>query len=190
MKNLVFRHNVGDSEILFVEDNGIIGLVFVPSDMMEKVDLSSEENIDGMIQLSVIGDTRFAYFSSGKSMRNSSTSNSFRLKKQRVIKRNYDKIIETTFTGDYGIVVKNFIEFKNGTKCVKTYNEIKNKGTEDVCVEMTSSFNLSGISPFRGKEPNMKIYRIIFISGKIHKQRFIPKLVTVFRCFFIKIRFF
>lgn len=160
MKKVVFRHQVGDSVLLFVEQEGLVSLFFVPSDMENRVDLQSKDGVNGMIQASLCGDVRFSCYSSGQTMLNSETTNSFRLKGQRVKEENGTRVIETTFTGNHKITVKNVIIFDADVKHVKTYNELKNCGTEDVTVEMLASFSLSGISPFDGDASNLRLHRM------------------------------
>lgn len=161
MNKIIYKHRFDDTTILFIDGNGIISLVLVPSNMLNKVDLSRDDKIDGIIQLSLTGDVRFSNYSSGQTMRNSSTADSFRVKSQKVLDKGNIKIIETIFCGEYKMRVKNVIIFDMTTNCLKTYNILKNCGNENLNIEMFSSFALSGISPYAGKTPNMKIHRML-----------------------------
>ena len=84
MKKLAFRQSVGDMVLLFFDINGTIALNLVPADQEQKVDLLADEGQDSVAQLSLLGDARFSCYSSGQTMRNSSTTSSLRLQGQSV----------------------------------------------------------------------------------------------------------
>lgn len=160
MKKLAFRQSVGDMVLLFFDINGTIALNLVPADQEQKVDLLADEGQDSVAQLSLLGDARFSCYSSGQTMRNSSTTGSLRLQGQSVCVENGTKRIITAFKNDKGIVVENVIEYRENDPFISSYNIMKNDSPEDVTVEMFAAFCLSGISPFQ-EVGDMKIHRLM-----------------------------
>ncbi|MBQ9480772.1 MAG: alpha-galactosidase [Clostridia bacterium] len=159
MKEIFSRQLVGDTVLLYVKQHNIISLIIVPEKKEKNIDISTEECFDGLIQLYLTGDTNFANYSSGQTMRNSSTANSFRIKKQTVNENELEKTVETSFCDGKNLTVKNIIIFDKKTGGLKTYNVLKNERAEDICVEMFASFSISGLSPYKTNADDMYIYR-------------------------------
>lgn len=160
MKKLAFKQSVGDMVLLFFDVNGTIVLNLVPACKEQDVDFDCDEGQDKMVQLSLLGDARFACYSSGQTMRNSSTTGSLRLQGQAVYTENGRKRIVTIFENDQKIVVENVIEHCENDPYITTYNVMKNDGAESVTVEMFSAFSMSGISPFK-EVGDMYIHRLM-----------------------------
>ena len=161
MREVIFRQAVGDMVLLYVGHEGVISLLIVPFDMENHVDLDRNDGEDGVIQLSLTGDTHFSCYSSGQTMRNSSTANSFRAQGQTVEEESGVKTIKTLFKNEDGLLVENVIIFDERYKSVKTYNVLHNESEEQISVEMFASFCISGISPYKGEMPDMCIHRLM-----------------------------
>lgn len=159
MGKLLFRHQIEDMVLLFTELNNIVSLILVPYGQEKDVNYSNDI-MDGIVQLHLLGDVNFSHYSSGRTMRNSSTATSFCVKNQKIDENSREVLIQTIFTNPIGLEVNNVIIFDKGRKSLKTCNVLTNGSDSDIVVDMFASFCVSGISPYKNIGTNIFIHRM------------------------------
>ena len=148
--------NFGDMVGVFATFDGVTQFILLPKGLEKSI---NDEKICGvspkgciiglepMIHIALSGDGYSCDYTSGNTQRNSDTALSLKMVSQEVSTKGETVVLTTTFESPNALIVKNFIEYIEGTDYLTTYNELSNGG-EEITVESLPSFNLSGISPF------------------------------------------
>ena len=148
--------NFGDMVGVFATFDGVTQFILLPKGLEKNI---NDEKICGvspkgciislepMIHIALSGDGYLCDYTSGNTQRNSDTALSLKMVSQEIFNKGDKVMLTTTFESANALIVKNFIEYIEGTGYLTSYNQVFNGG-EEVTIESLPSFNVSGISPF------------------------------------------
>ncbi len=163
-----------DITLLYVDVEGILSFVIVPSSLVDRVtndkfDMQYIRN-NGfthvrnkpMVQLSLAGDIGEKEFFAGNSMSNSSSCYEFRFVNQEIKELHAAKEVITYFENGKGQVFEHHVKKYSEANAVECFNVLKNNAEQEISVEMISSFCVSSISPFCSENnvDNIFIHRL------------------------------
>lgn len=171
VRNIISLENIS---LMYVDVNGIMSFVVVPTSLLDKV---TDDKFDmqyikakgfthvqnkPMVQISLLGDIGEKEFFAGNSMANHSSCYEFKYVSQQVRDVDCGKEVITFFENGKGQVFEHHVKKYNGVNAIECFNVLQNNAEEDVMVEMISSFSISSISPFcdENNVDNIYIHRM------------------------------
>jgi len=141
MSRILSKFNFGDMTFIYTNKNDTVGLTAVPRDTTV-----SNEKAYTPLSLAQIklqgGDGYNALFTMGKTMLNSRCGFTFSHQDAS------ENSIITYLRHEKGYVLEHHLSWQGGDKIVTMQTIFKNGGTEPATIEMLSSFQLGGITPF------------------------------------------
>lgn len=104
--------------------------------------------VDALVQMKLVGDPYGGAFAQGRTMRDASTVDAFRLHSQRVVTEEDQTIVVTELRGEGGRRVEHCLAWHAGDRAAQITTAFRNESSRPVTLEMLSSFSLCGITPF------------------------------------------
>lgn len=160
----ISRYEIGDMLLIYEieEDFNTAGFKIIPKDMKDDLIEDKFYRINSLSQLKIVGDKYPNCYGHGSSMRNSESSNFLDYKEQKVLKEESKTIINTYLEDHRGYEVIHQVTFYEGDESFEMCNIYKNNSKEKVTLEMISSFELGGITPFveKGSPDTLLIHRL------------------------------
>jgi len=104
--------------------------------------------VDSLVQMKMVGDAYGGAFAQGRTMRDASSVDAFRLHSQRVISEEDQTIVVTELRGEGGRRVEHSLSWHAGDRAAQISTAFRNESSRPVTLEMLSSFSLCGITPF------------------------------------------
>lgn len=130
-------------------------------------------SIEPLVQIKCKGDDYPSCFAQGMTMRNSSSTEKLRLKRQEKIDSDDKIVVITTLETNAGWDCKHYLEWFKGQQYLIVQTEFINHSANDICLEMLSSFTLGHITPFDAKDASerLKLHRFrSFWSSEARKE--------------------
>ena len=149
---------LGDMLLSFYLDQAdCMSMTMIPAGMKDRV-LDKEYHPEPLVQIHARGD-RFANgYGNGHTLAATSASEALKFAAQR---REGDTVVTTLADGN-GRTVRHRVRWAEGLRAVIVSSEFENTGEEPVTLNLLSSLNLSGITPFAAGDAagKLKIHRI------------------------------
>ncbi len=146
---------LGDMLLIFEQETDYkrVGFYMIPKDMKDK-DVSDKKfyRVNSLAQLKLVGDIYPNCYGCGQTMHNSETGNLFEYDSQKVEKSSGKQTITTVMKDRRGYQLENVITYYEGESSFEMKNRFLNSGSDEVTLEMLSSFEMANITPFREKD--------------------------------------
>ncbi len=141
---------------------GTVELLLVPADSEDKI-VRDDCAAEPLVQAKLAEDDAPSFFSGGRTMRNSPTTQAIQYVGQEA-QTSADKIVITTKLADpRGLAYTHMLTLYADNPAAEVVTSVENTGSKSVTFEMLSSFTLGSLSPFStGLAPE---------SVKIHRMR-------------------
>lgn len=165
-------------------ETGTIGLEIIPEQLNESIPVHRKNllgeyyidalpdpesatafKIDSLVQLKIIGDAYTRGCGHGHTLRNSATLPRFRFHSQSTASRNGRTTIQTVLLDNSGCRIDHFLTHASGIPTFQIHTSFTNGSTQEVKLEMLSSFCLSGITPFDPNDAPRRLFVHRFRSG-------------------------
>lgn len=150
------------AEYVLDEESRIPELMLYPAGLDTTPWESKRQNIDGLIQLKILGDRYTGSYSGGISMRQSESVSRMKFVEQKEYRDINGCKIQTVCRDSRGYKCVHNLIWKKGRKTLEIYVDFCNESEEPVALEMLESFSLGGISPFFSDDgaENLYLHRI------------------------------
>lgn len=151
MKEVYKSIKLGDMTAIYIRetDENIIGLVVLPSCLSDRFCADGRWHAEPIVSLKLVGDAHADGFSHGHSMKGSYGNNAFKFDKQEILENDGITTVITTHkrpTERGYLLTRHFLEYKKDALYFTSYSEIEVADSDDISVEMISSYNLTGFS--------------------------------------------
>jgi alpha-galactosidase len=149
-KDIISEFNLGDMTLSYGLDtkSGNVGMILVPSNLKSNINIEKKYEIDSIVQLKMLGDGYSGGFSQGITMRNSCSTRELKYESQTVIDEKGYKTIITVLKNNYKHELEHRVTWYHGDDAIMVSCIFKNCSDTKTTIEMLSSFNLGGITPF------------------------------------------
>ena len=126
-----------------LDEKGRMGMALIPAEMKEKA-LTKEYTPEPLVQLHARGDRFPNGYGNGHTLACTSASDALKF----VCQQNEGGTVVTTLADDTGRTVRHRVAWEEGLQALKVSCVFENNGTAPVTLNLLSSVNLSGITPF------------------------------------------
>lgn len=161
MREILNRYTLGGLTAVYRREGDIVELLLVPAGSegsIARVDCAAEP----LIQAKLTEDDAPAFFSGGRTMRNSPTVKAMRYAGQTAQKSADKTVVVTKLTDPRGLAYTHTLTLYADNPAAEVVTSVENTGSEAHTLEMLSSFTLGSLSPFsEGLAPEtLKIHRL------------------------------
>jgi alpha-galactosidase len=126
------------------------------------------------VQLKLAEDGSTFGFGAGRTMRNNPTVEALRFRAQTVAERPDGFTVTTELTGSHDFICQHILTYRDGDQAVTVETRFTNTGSTPLTLEMLSSFEMSGISPFDSEDCierlNVHRFRSFWSAEGRHEQ--------------------
>ena len=152
MKKILSEYQIGDMSLVYLygkdrKGHEVIGITFAPLEMKNLI-VETDDDIESLIQVKLIGDDYPFHYSQGRTMRNSESTFLMHFLRQYQEGQN----IITEFIDDRRILYKHYIKYQQNALAIEIFCEIINQSQQRIQLEMLSSFTLGNLTPFISDE--------------------------------------
>lgn len=153
------------------ELNHVVGLQLLPVDkaalvkpQREKIETSevlalplptpllAKSGEISLVQLKLAEDDGTKAFGAGRTMRCNPTVDGLRFRSQTVVERSDGFTVTTELAGSLDFLCQHLLTYRDGDAAVTVETRFTNTGSAPLTLEMLSSFEMSGISPFDSED--------------------------------------
>lgn len=163
MHKILNRYSCGGLTAIYRQqtENGTVGLLLLPAGMEEQA-LREDCAEEPLIQAKLKQDAEPAFFSGGRTLRNSPTTHAICYEGQSVQQTAEKMVICSTLRDPRGLIYTHMLTLYADDPAAEIVTSVENNSTETVCFEMLSSFALGSLSPFAsGLAPEtLRIHRL------------------------------
>lgn len=161
MREILNRYTLGGLTAVYRREGDIVELLLVPAGSeggIARADCAAEP----LIQAKLTEDDAPAFFSGGRTMRNSPTVKAMRYAGQTAQVFDDKIVIVTKLTDPRGLAYTHTLTLYADNPAAEVVTSVENTGSEAHTLEMLSSFTLGSLSPFsEGLAPeSLKIHRL------------------------------
>ena len=161
MREILNRYTLGGLTAAYRREGDIVELLLVPAGSeggIARADCAAEP----LIQAKLTEDDAPAFFSGGRTMRNSPTVKAMRYAGQTAQVFDDKIVIVTKLTDPRGLAYTHTLTLYADNPAAEVVTSVENTGSEAHTLEMLSSFTLGSLSPFSaGLAPeSLKIHRL------------------------------
>ena len=161
MREILNRYTLGGLTAVYRREGDIVELLLVPAGSeggIARADCAAEP----LIQAKLTEDDAPAFFSGGRTMRNSPTVKAMRYAGQNAQKSADKTVVVTKLTDPRGLAYTHTLTLYADNPAAEVVTSVENTGSEAHTLEMLSSFTLGSLSPFSaGLAPvTLKIHRL------------------------------
>ena len=161
MREILNRYTLGGLTAVYRREGDIVELLLVPAGSeggIARADCAAEP----LIQAKLTEDDAPAFFSGGRTMRNSPTVKAMRYAGQNAQKSADKTVVVTKLTDPRGLAYTHTLTLYADNPAAEVVTSVENTGSEAHTLEMLSSFTLGSLSPFSvGLAPEtLKIHRL------------------------------
>lgn len=161
MREILNRYTLGGLTAVYRREGDIVELLLVPAGSeggIARADCAAEP----LIQAKLTEDDAPAFFSGGRTMRNSPTVKAMRYAWQTAQKSADKTVVVTKLTDPRGLAYTHTLTLYADNPAAEVVTSVENTGSEAHTLEMLSSFTLGSLSPFSvGLAPEtLKIHRL------------------------------
>ncbi|MCL2879379.1 MAG: hypothetical protein FWF29_03960, partial [Treponema sp.] len=157
-RKILSEVSCGDMVFQYILDTktGNVGLLAVPAGLVHLIDHQKKYTVVSLVQLKLAGEEGYrGLFSAGRTMTNSLSCEKFSLHDQKITGSDASRAVVTCLKNDRGCTVEHHLVWHAGRGAVAVYSVFVNGSSDDVSLEMMSSFSLGSITPFEsGDTPN------------------------------------
>lgn len=114
-------------------------------------------SVEPLIQIKCIGDA-YPGSSQGNSMKNSRTLKNLHYVSQNIEESGDFVNVVTSFTNGHGLSCEHILKWYSGQSYFSTETRLKNISNKSFTVEMVTSFNIGGITPFDAADASGQIF--------------------------------
>lgn len=125
--------------------------------MPEPWKTSKAYSIDSLVQVQLTCDERPAGYAQGRTLRNGQTTESLCYISQEVHKIEKGESVVTLLKTSHGIEVRHILEYRLGWRGILSWTEFFNPTPKSYDLELASSFSMTGITPFEGRDAQDRI---------------------------------
>ena len=161
MREILNRYTLGELTAVYRREGDVVELLLVPAGSegsIARADCAAEP----LIQAKLTEDDAPAFFSGGRTMRNSPTVKAIRYTGQTAQKSADKTVVVTKLTDPRGLAYTHTLTLYADNPAAEVVTSVENTGSAPVTFEMLSSFTLGSLSPFSaGLAPEtLKIHRL------------------------------
>ena len=161
MREILNRYTLGGLTAVYRREGDVVELLLVPAGSeggLARADCAAEP----LIQAKLTEDDAPAFFSGGRTMRNSPTVKAMRYAGQTAQKSADKTVVVTKLTDPRGLAYTHTLTLYADNPAAEVVTSVENTGSEAHTLEMLSSFTLGSLSPFSvGLAPEtLKIHRL------------------------------
>lgn len=161
MREILNRYTLGGLTAVYRREGDVVELLLVPAGSeggIARADCAAEP----LIQAKLTEDDAPAFFSGGRTMRNSPTVKAMRYAGQTAQVFDDKIVIVTKLTDPHGLAYTHTLTLYADNPAAEVVTSVENTGSEAHTLEMLSSFTLGSLSPFSaGLAPeSLKIHRL------------------------------
>ncbi len=161
MREILNRYTLGGLTAVYRREGDIVELLLVPAGSeggIARADCAAEP----LIQAKLTEDDAPAFFSGGRTMRNSPTVKTMRYAGQTAQKSADKTVVVTKLADPRGLAYTHTLTLYADNPAAEVVTSVENTGSEAHTLEMLSSFTLGSLSPFSaGLAPEtLKIHRL------------------------------
>lgn len=136
--------------------------------------------VDPLVHVCLEGDRAVSGWSSGMTMRHSSTTSSLKFTEQETIRDGSLQRVLTTLRNDSGLEVRHVLEWRDHEDGVRVWSEVSNGGETDAILHLVTSFDLGHLTPFTANDAPERLrvhrFRSCWSSEGRHDVRRIEEL--------------
>ncbi len=135
------------------------GLVIVPADMESEILLDKKQyELTGLIQIKLAGDRYSDAYANGVTMRNNDSTDLLKYHSQEVSETDQKVIIKTVLCDERGYEAGHYVTYFKGEESFEIFCEYSNHSERMITLEMLSSFELGGLTPFEEGDAHDTMY--------------------------------
>lgn len=140
----------GDMKAIYVwnPESRQVGLMLVPINQDILPFDRKRQQVDGLVQVKLIGDTYTGEYSGGMTLRQSESVNALKYVSQETMENGNTCEVRTLLKDDRGYEATHVLTWFEGSDALECYTIYENKSNSEISLELLSSFSLSGITPF------------------------------------------
>ena len=144
MRRLFQEYLLGKIRLLYyLDQEQHMGMVMIPADMKNRL-ADKEYRLEPLVQAHIGADGIGTGFASGHTMADSETTERFRFAAQKKT----DTEITTLLEDGHGRRIEHIVSYRDDWDAVTVQSRILNGGDRTIRLEMLSSVNLGGLTPF------------------------------------------
>lgn len=161
MREILNRYTLGGLTAVYRREGAVVELLLVPAGSegcIARADCAAEP----LIQAKLTEDDAPAFFSGGRTMRNSPTVKAMQYAGQTAQNFSDKTVVVTKLTDPRGLAYTHTLTLYADNPAAEVVTSVENTGSEARTLEMLSSFTLGSLSPFsEGLAPeSLKIHRL------------------------------
>lgn len=158
MKELYRSYRCGGTRVIYIVEDGVIGMVLVPEKRAERFLLNKDCAVEPLIQAKIEGDKYANGFAQGRTMRGSETTGRMRLSGQEMEGTEHGMLIRTIQADSRGIEYEHLLRYNGVSRAFEVEVTVKNRSGKRIVLEYLSSFTLVHLTPFADRaEPGQLI---------------------------------
>ncbi len=146
MKQIISKHTLGDITALYLNENGVVGLVLVPTSLPEDLLDLGAGSLTPLIKIAMPGGSLRGGYHAGLSLSESNLSYEFHFVSQTEEKSDGRTVITTEFAKDE-LILRHVLLYRVGDCAVETYTVFENRSGETQFLDLLTSFSLSCLTP-------------------------------------------
>lgn len=180
MYSMISEFQLGDMQALYFTDSERKNaeLLLLPEGIpyKEKEFDKEHDHKDSLIQIKLAGDTYTGCYSPGVSLRADTREFPFKYESQEVNDDRDQTEIVTYLYDNRGYRAAHHLIYKKGQSILKSFSDITNGSSDEIMVEMISSFSLGKISPLMDGDGHetLKLHRIRSVWSMEGRKETIP----------------
>lgn len=150
MKEILSQYVLGTITVRYYIDTDTknVGLVLLPEGRaLQKIPMKNC-SIEPLVQIKIAGDDYPNGFAHGHTMHDSISTTRFQFEKQHIVEEGNSKTIVTVLKDDRSLMIEHHLISYSGYSALESFCIFINRGSDDVCLEMLSSFSMGEITPF------------------------------------------
>jgi alpha-galactosidase len=150
MKEILSQYVLGTAVVRYYieSETKCVGMVLLPVSRIPEAVGIKDCIIEPLVQLKLLGDAYPSGFSHGHTMRNSETVSRFKYKEQKLLEESSGKTVVTVLKDDSGILLEHRLTWYSGYSALETCSVFYNGSSDDVSLEMISSFAMGEMTPY------------------------------------------
>ncbi len=157
----MFEH--GPQTIIYILDERMktVGMTILPTELKDRFSLDGKWNVDGLVQLKLVGDGYASGYSQGHIMHGSESSSLLKYVRQEAVEAEGERRIETVLQSDR-VTAYHVLRLRANVPGLFVETRIENTSGEIQRLEYLTSFSLCDLSPI-GKEErigDLALYRL------------------------------
>ena len=164
MAEIIQSYTLGDMQAIYVlnKENNNPELVLLPAGMAYREPQREKPYPDALVQVKLVGDVYPGGYAGGRSLRQGKSVEGFCYEDQKTLEKGGETDICTVLRDSRGYLIEHHLLYRKGEKSLRSYSVFCNNGTENVGLELLSSFSLGKISPYMEGDgyDTVKVHRI------------------------------